>query len=651
MSQSKIKFLIHELATNLQLNESTEGNIDLVSRNLILTNAEFKRIPKAKFKEMVETTLAEVIKDRAQEIAVSNAVVERKVTPATPKKNLGIGTHSDTNGPTSNSSSSSSSITQKNLTSGVKRKRGTGLKDKSDFSQQPDDFQHTLSSTLPVGDTRPTVRLKDLAGLNSTLQSVKELVFYPVQLPTLYKQLGIQPPSGLLLHGPSGCGKTTLAMAIGGELNLPFFKVSGPELIGGTSGESETRIRELFDNAIRHSPSIIFIDAIDVIAGKREGSQRGMDRRVVAQLFDCIDDIKNLGKISSISGTGVDRKECANTHLSNRNSNSNCGSDPSGDLSGEAKNTERQTPISEKQEQEHSVAGSYSHAHPDGGDLATPSRKHVIFIAATDKPDSLDPGVRGRFSKELALPVPDAKARTLILQLATGQMKVDTDVDFESLGKSTPGFVGADLHALCSEAGVIAVKRIVSSFPTNADGQMSPEMIEESIQQKEVLNGNNTCKKVMVTTNTKEREEEEAIGNEMEIEVDLSVSSSLIPNEHHKEDVVKINNDRVADNFNVTMADFLLATKNIQPSAKREGFAVVPDVTWNDVGALSSVREELLHNVIEPISHPDRFIQLGLEVPAGVLFFGPPGTPFHTHSCIHHSKICSPPSLPPSITS
>lgn len=553
MSQSKMKYLIQELMSSLQLNENTEGNVEIISKNLVLTNTEFKRIPKATFKNMVQSTVSEIAKERAQDAASANAVTERKSAPATPQ--------ATSTGP------------PKGLTSGIKRKRTTSLKGKSDIEQL-----ESQTAMLKGGDSRPSVRLSDLAGLESTIQTVKELIFYPVQLPTLYKQLGIQPPSGLLLHGPSGCGKTTLAMAIGGELNLPFFKVSGPELIGGTSGESETRIRELFDTALRHAPSIVFIDAIDVIAGKREASHRGMDRRVVAQLFDCIDDIRNMGKLGYSSGDN-NKVNIVDQIVESS------GIPPLGEESG----TDVR-PIGEPVP----LLSTLSTPEPED------TRKHVIFIAATDKPDSVDPGVRGRFSKELALPVPDAKARTLILQLATGQMTVDEDVDFESLGKSTPGFVGADLHALCSEAGIIAVKRIVSGFslPDDCGGVSLPELIERKIKQHSACaNGD------VLMENAFSKEETNSA-----MDVDKSVLSEV-----------------VESNFNVTMADFMLATKSIQPSAKREGFAVVPDVTWNDVGALSSVREELLHNVIEPISHPERFVQLGLEVPAGVLFFGPPG--------------------------
>jgi ribosome biogenesis ATPase len=169
------------------------------------------------------------------------------------------------------------------------------------------------------------------------------------------------------------------------------------------------------------------------------------------------------------------------------------------------------------------------------------------------RPDNIDPGVRGRFSREVSLPVPDAFSRTKILQLATSAMRLATDVDLTSLGKLTPGFVGADLNALAREAGMIAVTRIVQS--KNLD------------------------------------------------DADDSTYQDLF----------------------VEMNDFVQASKTVQPTAKREGFAVVPNVTWNDVGALEEVREELLHNVLEPISNPEKFKSLGLEIPAGVLFFGPPG--------------------------
>ena len=134
-----------------------------------------------------------------------------------------------------------------------------------------------------AGDGR-ACRYADLGGIERVLDEVRRLVEGPFSHPEIYTSLGIRFPCGILLHGPPGCGKTMLACAIAGELGVPFFRVSGPELISGMSGESEGKLRALFDEATRRAPAVIFVDEIDAIAPKREASQRGMERRVVAQL-------------------------------------------------------------------------------------------------------------------------------------------------------------------------------------------------------------------------------------------------------------------------------------------------------------------------------------------------------------------------------
>lgn len=163
-------------------------------------------------------------------------------------------------------------------------------------------------------------------------------------------------------------------------------------------------------------------------------------------------------------------------------------------------------------------------------------------------------------------------------------MRISPDTDFITLGKLTPGFVGADLQSLTREAGMLAVSRIVKS---NKDNNLI------------ISNSSNI---------------EEDINEEQDKEIEK------LPMQQCEIDIPIINKE-----VYVEMNDFILASKSIQPSAKREGFAIAPDVTWNDIGALAEVREELLHNVLEPIAHPERFKRLGLEIPAGVLFFGPPG--------------------------
>lgn len=221
--------------------------------------------------------------------------------------------------------------------------------------------------------------------------------------------------------------------------------------------------------------------------------------------------------------------------------------------------------------------------------------------------------MRGRFAKEIALPVPDAIARTKILQLHTTGMNISPEIDFQHLGKMTPGYVGSDLQALAREAGMIAVSRIIHSEETSRPQPTSQNNGEEEGGMEIVNAGDEEYTNLSFT-------------NDSTAAMTANNNSSA-PNNTTALTLTPLNFIRDIDysNVYVEMRDFLQAIKQIQPTAKREGFAVAPEVTWNDIGALAEVREELKHNLLEPIAHPERFKALGLDVPAGVLFFGPPG--------------------------
>ncbi|KAJ2581550.1 Ribosome biogenesis ATPase rix7, partial [Coemansia sp. RSA 1836] len=137
----------------------------------------------------------------------------------------------------------------------------------------------------------PETRLSSLGGVDSCIEEVLELIVMPLKHPEIYLHTGVQPPRGVLLHGPPGCGKTLLANAIAGEVGVPFLQISAPSIVSGMSGESEKKLREVFEEARDLAPCIIFIDEIDAITPKRENAQREMERRIVAQMLTCIDDL------------------------------------------------------------------------------------------------------------------------------------------------------------------------------------------------------------------------------------------------------------------------------------------------------------------------------------------------------------------------
>jgi transitional endoplasmic reticulum ATPase len=229
----------------------------------------------------------------------------------------------------------------------------------------------------------PEVMYEDLGGIKQAIIKVREMIELPLKHPELFDRLGIDPPRGILLHGPPGTGKTMLAKAVVNESNANFFTINGPEIMSKYYGESEQRLREVFEEAEKNAPSIIFIDEIDSIAPKRAEVTGEVERRVVAQLLALMDGLK--------------------------------------------------------------------------------SRKNVIVIGATNRPEGLDMALRrpGRFDREIELRVPNTEGRLEIFQIHTRGMPLTEDADLKQLSEITYGFVGADIAALVREAAMNALRRIL----------------------------------------------------------------------------------------------------------------------------------------------------------------------------------------------
>ena len=143
----------------------------------------------------------------------------------------------------------------------------------------------------------------DIGGCGKALAMIRECVELPIRHPDLFKNLGIKAPKGMLLYGPPGTGKTRIARAVANETGAHFFLINGPEIMSGQMGKSEENLRNVFTEAEKEAPSIIFIDEIDAIAPKREKANGEVERRVVSTLLTCMDGMKGRSRVMVMAAT------------------------------------------------------------------------------------------------------------------------------------------------------------------------------------------------------------------------------------------------------------------------------------------------------------------------------------------------------------
>ncbi|WFD44550.1 AAA+-type ATPase [Malassezia psittaci] len=340
-----------------------------------------------------------------------------------------------------------------------------------------------------------------LGGLDTQIASIRLLVELPLTQPDLYKQYGLQPPKGILLYGPPGTGKTSLARTVANSLNAQVFNINGPELSSTFHGETESKLREVFERAKSCERAIVVMDEIDALAPRRDASAAvhtegagEVERRVVATLLTLLDGLESNAK------------------------------------------------------------------------------GRVVVIAATNRPNALDPALRrpGRLDSEIEVGVPDRDARHSILRVLLRNVPYQlTDQELESIAARTHGYVGADLSALVREAGMQAITRRLD--PT--------------------LHGSMTR---------------------------LSLQTSDEPLEK------------------VRMPDFNYAQTIVRPSAMREVFVETPKIRWSDIAdngevleldgeKIPSVQRQIRECVEWPLKFAATFQRLGIEAPKGALLYGPPG--------------------------
>lgn len=268
-------------------------------------------------------------------------------------------------------------------------------------------------------EEKPDVSYEEIGGLEEQIVEIKETVELPLKRPELFKEIGIEPPKGVLLYGPPGTGKTLLAKAVAHETNATFIKIVASEFVRKYIGEGARLVRGVFELAKEKSPSIIFIDEIDAIAAKRLKSSTSGDREVQRTLMQLL-------------------------------------------------------------------------AEMDGFE----SRGNVGIVAATNRPDILDPALLrpGRFDRFIEVPIPNEDGRIEIMKIHTSNMSMDEEVDIKLVASITEGASGADLKAICTEAGMFAIREERSNVTLNdfmdaVDKIMGIEREEEVRREAGVMYG------------------------------------------------------------------------------------------------------------------------------------------------------------------
>ncbi|XP_058797516.1 nuclear valosin-containing protein-like isoform X2 [Phymastichus coffea] len=517
---------------------------------------------------------------------------------------------------------------------------------------------------LPV--MKPTLKFADIGGNNNILETVANLLLH-LKHPEVYTKLGISPPRGFLLHGPPGCGKTLLAHAIAGELSLPLLKIAAPELVAGVSGESEQRIRELFEQAVAIAPCILFLDEIDAIAPHRATAQREMERRIVAQLLSCLDELsskENGNKVLVLGATnrpdsldpalrragrfdrevslGIPDKEAraailkvhtAKVMLSPTVCLDKIASLTPGFVGADLVALIREAAVAavnrtfnelkSKNEPEiiEDVAIELLPASPRVSKVEEVVEKPVelevadVVIEEESVKTDVAEIVEDKSSDEKTITSEEEKK--VEEEKLEEEKKTEEQPAEEASAQPMEELVDAPLETLNSETEEIPQLELVAIDPVTETADVPIVDFEIPVS---TTPAESTAIPEVDTTMSMQVEEVKKVDEEPKIKSVLKLEDLLawLHNEP------PFSPEQLAM-LCVEERDFDVALTNVQPSAKREGFATVPDVTWDDVGSLQDIRQELQMTILAPIRHSEHFASLGLTTPTGVLLCGPPG--------------------------
>jgi len=413
-------------------------------------------------------------------------------------------------------------------------------------------------------DAIPQVTYEDIGGLQEEVKKIREMVELPLKHPEIFARLGIEPPKGVLMYGPPGTGKTLLAKAVANESEAHFILLNGPEIMSKFYGESEKKIRDIFDEAEKNAPSIIFIDEIDAIAPKREEVGGEVERRVVSQLLTMMDGLQSRGKVVVIGATNRPNALDPALRRPGRFDREVSISvpDKNGRLSILKIHT-RNMPIDNPIKKSYlenkltSLSNEIKELESNIKFEKNLELKKQISNNLEQKKQDYD-----YFNKFKDIFTSDEKNDEQVFKKLSTSERDKLDSLFHEglmneIASKTHGFVGADINALAKEAAMVVLRRLLPKLKLEEDEEIPQEVLAE---------------------------------------------------------------------LKVTKKDFDDSLRVVRPSAMREVLVETPNVKWDDIGGIENVKTELKEAVEWPLKFPKAFENIGIKPPKGVLLYGPPGT-------------------------
>ncbi|MBU3967606.1 MAG: CDC48 family AAA ATPase [Euryarchaeota archaeon] len=512
------------------------------------------------------------------------------------------------------------------------------------------------------------ITYEDIGGLSDEIQRLREMIELPMKHPEVFQRLGIDSPKGVLMYGPPGTGKTLIARAVANESGSNFFSIAGPEIMSKYYGESEQRLRELFEQANKEAPSIIFIDELDSIAPKREDVTGEVERRVVAQLLTMMDGLEERGQVVVIGATNridaidpalrrpgrfdreveigvpdqIDRLEIFQIHtrgmpiynwendialklLSERISSFEKNS-----LMRISDNTSRMESLEfEKRNFENDQKEIKDELEKLEKEKKNANESFLQRILGTiiNKQNQIKP-LKSKI-ESLEKDIELSKNNIIIIEKDIVSInKINNTIKIK---RSILESIVVDITKVKHYKNVKEFNDIINRFSEGIINQKDTEIseIEKTLLDSGVVS-QDYIKKVIEDSipyflNKLASKTHGFVGADISALAREAAMKSLrryIPQIKVDEAVPQ----EILDNMHVTADDFEAALKEVEPSAMREVLVEISEISWDDVGGLNEARQEIIEAVEWPLKSPEKFLKMGIQPPKGILLYGPPGT-------------------------